>query len=119
MVKNQILGKFGENLAKNYLIKKGFDIICCNWRYSYYEIDIIAKIKEKIIFVEVKTRLNTNFGTAQDNLSARKIKKIKKAIQYFLLINNNYTQEPRVDAITIDIDKYKRIAKIKHFKNII
>ena len=49
-------GNYGENLAAEYLIKKGFEIIARNYRYRRCEIDIIARKENWTIFVEVKTR---------------------------------------------------------------
>ena len=52
---NQKVGQFGEDLAVKYLLKNKYKIIDRNVKISYKELDIIAKIKDKIIFVEVKT----------------------------------------------------------------
>ena len=56
------LGKAGEELVADYLVKNGFTIIERNYRRQYGEIDVIATNKELIVFVEVKRRLNTYHG---------------------------------------------------------
>ena len=58
---NQV-GKTGENLAANFLEKQGYEILHKNWRYSYYEIDIVAKKGKKLHFVEVKTLTTSKNG---------------------------------------------------------
>jgi len=66
------LGKLGETLAANYLQSKGYTIEERNWRINRLEIDIIAKKDETLIFVEVKTRSNTEFGHPEMSVTARK-----------------------------------------------
>ena len=53
------VGNKGENLAKEYLIKKGYNIRDCNWRFGHFEIDIVAENNDYIIFFEIKTRSST------------------------------------------------------------
>ena len=61
---NREFGNKGEDLACDYLVKNGYEIIERNKHFSKFcEIDIIAKFKNKFVFVEVKTRKNDNFGT--------------------------------------------------------
>ena len=50
------LGRLGENIAKDFLKQKGFIIIVLNWRHLHYEIDIVARQQNILVFVEVKTR---------------------------------------------------------------
>ena len=59
---NNILGKRGEQLAVSFLEKKGYQILATNWRHRRAEIDIIAMDEDVLVFVEVKTRNNNNFG---------------------------------------------------------
>ena len=115
----QKVGRFGEELAKKYLIKNGYIILDSNVKTSYQEIDIIAKFKEKIIFFEVKTRTTETFGTADENISARKIQNLKKAINLYMEERDVDPENVRLDLIAIDIDKIKRVAKIKHYNEII
>ena len=64
------LGKKGERLAIDYLIKKGYAILDENWRFQKAEVDIIAQIKDTLVAVEVKTRSTSDFG----NLHGRSAK---------------------------------------------
>ena len=58
----QELGKYGEELAVDYLINKGYQIIERNWRSGHKEIDIIALDDTTLVIVEVKTRKSDDFG---------------------------------------------------------
>lgn len=74
---NKATGRQGEDLAVNYLGKKGFMILHRNWRYKYVEIDIIA-YKEKILhFIEVKTRTGAAFGLPEEAVSKKKMEQMK------------------------------------------
>lgn len=62
MAEHNDLGKIGEELAVNYLIEKGYEILERNWRNKHKEIDIIAKDGGTLVIVEVKTRQSDGFG---------------------------------------------------------
>lgn len=72
MAKKLSLGKIGEDLATQYLIDKGYQILERNWRAYRKEIDIIAIDGKDIVFVEVKTRQDDEFGTPEMAVNQRK-----------------------------------------------
>lgn len=113
--KNILLGKTGENLAKEYLITLGFEIVEMNWHYSKNsEIDIIAKDKNTLVFVEVKTRSSLNFGHPFEAIDQKKIKKIyMAALAYLEQTNINY-KNYRIDAISVIGTKNPQIDHIKN-----
>lgn len=77
------LGKQGEDIAISYLRKKGYGIIEKNFRTIFGEIDIIAKDKHAVVFVEVKARSDIAFGYPFEAVHSRKREKIKKvALSY-------------------------------------
>ena len=115
----QQVGQFGERLAAQYLIRQGFEIVGRNVKTSYQEIDLIAKLKDLLVFVEVKTRTSTKFGQADEAVGPVKIANLKQAVQNYLYANNLAPLAIRVDLISVDIDKNKKTAKIKHYKDII
>lgn len=116
---NQKVGKFGEDLAKNYLIKHGYKIIDRNIQIRYKELDIIAKLKNLLVFVEVKTRTSNKYGLADESITRKKIKNLKYAIKKYLNYTKTDYNDIRADLIAVDINKDKKIAKIKHYKDII
>lgn len=77
------LGKMGEKLASEFLVKKGYSILHQNWRFRHWEIDIIARKENVIHFVEVKTRRNTNFGYPEQAVTPRKIHYLAEAATEF------------------------------------
>lgn len=85
MSKHNEIGTNGELIAVNFLKNKGYIILETNWRSGKKEIDIIAEIGDTIVFVEVKTRSNFNFGYPEEAVDERKKSLIKSAAEdYFL-----------------------------------
>ncbi|MDD4333436.1 MAG: YraN family protein [Patescibacteria group bacterium] len=115
----QTVGQFGEMLAKNYLIRKGYQILDSNVKISYKEIDIIAKNGDFTVFIEVKTRTSSIFGEADEAFSSTKMRRFRTAVANYIFENNIDENFVKIDLISVDINKYKKIAKIRHFKDII
>jgi len=116
--KRQNIGAFGETLACDFLKKRGYKIIDRNARLSYLEIDIIAKTKQELVFIEVKTRISQILGPADEALKNSQIKNLKKAIVKYCAKNKQKLDNIRLDLISVNIILPKKSAKIKHFKNI-
>ncbi|MCK5211773.1 YraN family protein [Candidatus Parcubacteria bacterium] len=119
MYHQQKIGNFGEKLAKNYLTKHGYKILALNKQISHKEIDIIASIKGFYIFIEVKTRLNTNPYLAEEALSTFKLRRLKRAISSYIYWKEINADLVRVDFVAITLNPLTKIAKIKHFKDIV
>lgn len=85
------LGKQGEQLAEAYLVNNGFTILHRNWRFSHYEIDIIAVKDGLLHFVEVKSRATNQFGFPEENVSKKKVKDLMRAIEEYLFQHQQYT----------------------------
>ena len=100
MAQHNELGKKGEQLAIDYLIKKGYTIRDKNWRYQKAEVDIIAEKEDTLAVVEVKTRSTTDFGNPQDFVNQKKIKLLVAAIDEYV-ISKDLDVEVRFDIIAI------------------
>ena len=99
MAKHNTVGKWGEDVACEKLIKDGYAIIERNWRLHHYEIDIIASKGTRIAFVEVKTRTNPK----EDPIEAVDQRKMRHmVVSANVYITNSKTQlEPQFDIIGI------------------
>ena len=114
MNKAHELGKAGEVIAKNYLSQKEFTILHCNWRWQKAEIDIIAKHTNQLVFIEVKTRKNANFGRPSEFVSLKKQELMQEAAEAFLEIHQ-LKLEIRFDIIGIILNSKDK--KIEHIQN--
>lgn len=115
---NKEIGKYGEELAKNFLIKKGYEIIEMNYRFSRIaEIDIIAKKSNVLHFIEVKTRTQNFYGQPLEAITPSKLKQIYScAVQYLSKTNKKY-KNYQIDAIGINLKKNED-PKIEFVENI-
>lgn len=75
-------------MACSYLLHSGFRIVDRNWRCKAGEIDIIGINSDGLYFFEVKYRKNSDFGEAYEALNWRKLQKLRKAIELYLLASN-------------------------------
>lgn len=78
------LGIWGEELAKEYLIQLGFEILDTNWRSSYWELDLVVRINNTIVFVEVKTRITQDENAAIEAVNLVKMNRLAKAASAYL-----------------------------------
>lgn len=106
-------GKLAEDLALEFLVAKGYDILEKNWRTRKAEIDLIAKHNGSLIFIEVKSRKNADFGDPAIKVNARKKALLfSAASQYMEQINYEWTI--RFDIITI-ILRDKNSFEVEHY----
>jgi len=100
MAEHNDLGKLGEELAVEFLQKKGFVVLETNWTFQKAEIDIIAQKDNILAVVEVKTRSSIEFGLPQDFVKPQKIQLLVKAINEYVTVNE-LDVEVRFDIIAI------------------
>lgn len=112
------LARKGENIACEFLKKKGYEIIERNFRKSYAEIDIIAVKDKTLIFTEVKTRTSAQFGDPLEAITYWKLKSLIKASQFYALSHPKFPQLLRIDAVAIKIGSSGEVEKIEHLENI-
>lgn len=121
------VGKTGERLAANYLQKNGYEILDLNYYngrgYHIGEIDIIGKEKEtgQLVFFEVKTRVQTDKNKEvlpEENVTNAKLKKIFKAINYYLQKESLQESFWRLDLIAIVLKPEDDKAELRHIKAI-
>ena len=106
MARHNELGKEGEALALGFLRKNDFEILHCNWRYSRYEIDIIAKKQSLLHIIEVKSRNYFPGAFPEESVSKKKFNFLKKAAEEFLYLHPEYTHiQFNVLSITLFKDK--------------
>lgn len=109
------LGKYGERLAQDFLERRGVKIIEQNYHTRYGEIDLIGTVADEILFFEVKTRTNNHFGYPEQAVNNKKIANLLLAIEIYLA-EKNIDNFWRLDVISVEIDKHKKIARIRWFK---
>lgn len=110
------LGNLGEKIACDYLQKQKYIILDKNFHCRFGEIDIIAKDKKTLVFVEVKARANQQFGQPQEAVDYFKQRKIIKTAYYYINLYN-LPDDFRIDIVAVILNFAIRKAKLRHFKN--
>ena len=108
------LGIFGENLAVNHLLSKGYDIIVRNYTYRKKEIDIVAKNENQLVVVEVKTRQTAEIGEPWMAVTREKQKAIIQVAHHYL-VSNQIELDTRFDVISIVHNSFR--TKIEHLED--
>jgi putative endonuclease len=114
MAEHNELGKFGEELAVEFLQQNGYDILETNWTFQKAEIDIIAQKDSTVAVIEVKTRSSIAFGLPQDFVKPKKIQLLVKAVNEYI-VSNDLDVDVRFDIIAIY--KEENTYKIEHFED--
>lgn len=117
-MKKKQLGTWGEEVAAEYLIEHGVEIMDKNVRTQNGEIDIIGKKDGVLVFFEVKTRRSKKFGNPEDAVNTRKQEHIIRSAIEYIQSNLDLDIEWRVDVIAINVDQQNK-KNIRWFENAI
>ena len=118
METRQETGRRGEDIAADFLCRKGYEILCRNFRHKIGEIDIIARKAnrpETIVVCEVKARKTLAYGCPGEAVNREKRERIKRAASLYAAVNNLLAQDFRADVIEILFLKEK--IYIRHIEN--
>lgn len=112
------LGERGEQLAFDFLIGKGYEILERNYRYGHGEIDIVARDpgSNHTVFVEVKTRQNLEYGEPEYAITKRKQKQIRKMAELYLYEKEIKELDCRFDVIAVLLERDGK-PTINHYEN--
>lgn len=110
------LGRWGEDEAVRFLRRNGLKILQRNYRAPVGEIDIVARHRKQLVFVEVKTRRTTYYGTPQEAVSERKQRQIIRTAQWYISEHQVDKLQPRFDVIAV-MPGLRNQARIEHVPN--
>ena len=111
------LGKIGENIIADYITKLGQKVVERNFECNQGEIDIIAKDKEELVFIEVKTRTDISYGEASEAVTNTKKRHLINSIKYYIYKQKLENQPIRIDVAEVYINKGK--VKVNYIKQAI
>lgn len=116
-MKRHETGILGEKLAREFLIKNGYDIIETNYRCVEGEIDIIARQKDVLVFVEVRTKRNQQFGSPEESITAIKRERLRIVADRYGQEHDDIPASWRIDVIAIQMDNNNRVKRIQLIEN--
>ncbi len=110
-------GRMGEEIAREYLTKKGYELVESNHRNYLGEIDLIMCQKDVIIFLEVKLKVGDDFGTPEEMLTKTKLARVQRVAEAYLVINQKKYNgwKTRIEAVCVVINFDKSIRRISHY----
>ncbi len=110
---NISFGKQGENLAVEYLLEEGYEILERNWRFKHTEVDIIARDRDQLVIAEVKTRTGNSWGEPYTAVDFRKQRSLIFAAERYIF-SHNLDLDVRFDIVSIIIDHSRTV--VEHVK---
>ena len=111
------IGGLGEKVSAEYLEKNNYKVIYRNFNSRFGEIDLIAKDKDELVFIEVKTRRSLKYGMPSEAINNQKLKHIKETAKYYLYKTKQEDLNIRFDAIEVYLGNGNY--RINHIKQII
>ena len=114
MTNSKNIGNKGEELAAEYIVKKGYSLLARNWYYNHRELDIVARHNNDIVFIEVKTRAKDSLQLPSEAVTLKKQKLIIEAAHAYI-IGHNINLEARFDIIEV-IHTFDGV-EIEHIEN--
>ena len=98
-------GLLGEKLARDFLKKRGYHIIETNYRCPEGEIDIIARHKDFLVFVEVRAKRSLEFGSPEESITAVKQHRMRTAALRYQQAHDDLPPSWRIDVVAVELNQ--------------
>ena len=116
-MKRRDTGALGERLAKDFLKKRGYHILETNYRCPEGEIDIVAKHKDFLVFIEVRTKTSLDFGSPEESITATKKSHMRATAFHYLQAHNDLPQQWRIDMVAVELSQSGKLSRIELVEN--
>lgn len=110
------LGKWGEKIASEYLLARGYEILERNIHTPEGELDIVAKQGDWLVFVEVKARGSQTFGSPEEALTSAKKRRLRRAAWAYLEKQGRLEADWRIDVVAIDGTLTQGVQRLEHYE---
>jgi len=110
-------GRRGEELARQFLEKRGFQIIETNYRCAEGEIDIVARQEDCLVFVEVRAKTSHKFGSPEESITATKKKRLIAIASRYLQAHDGLPPQWRIDFVAVEMDKKGKPLRLELIEN--
>jgi putative endonuclease len=116
-MKRRETGILGEKIACEFLSRNGYDIIETNYRCAEGEIDIIARQKDILVFIEVRTKKSQQFGSPEESITRNKKEKLRALAERYGQEHENIPGSWRIDVMAIQLDSGNRLKRMQLIEN--
>ncbi len=117
MSDRQKSGALGEKIAREHLIGLGYQVRETNFRCREGEIDIIAEKEGCLIFVEVRTKASSSFGTPEESITASKGKRLISVANTYLETHSDLPPSWRIDVVAVELGHRGKIVRVEVIEN--
>lgn len=108
------IGKIGEDIAKEYLKGRGYQVLEKNCRTRYSEIDLVCQKNNEMVFVEVRTKTNERFGSPEETINRDKINRLTRAANAYAA-KKKWQGPYRIDAVCIVLNLNNTAKRIEQY----
>jgi len=116
-MKRRNTGILGEKLAKDFLKKRGYHILETNYRCPEGEIDIVAKHKDSLAFIEVRTKRSLAFGSPEESITPAKKERMRATAAYYWQTHDNLPPFWRIDVVVVELNQKGQPSRIELIEN--
>ncbi len=116
-MKRRDVGTLGEKLAKDFLKKRGYRIWETNYRCPEGEIDIIARHKDSLVFIEVRTKKSLAFGSPEESITPTKMGRLRAVASHYQQTHSGLPALWRIDVVAVEIDQKGKPLRIELVEN--
>ena len=116
-MKRRDTGILGEKLARDFLKKQGYHILETNYRCPEGEIDIVAKHKDYLVFIEVRTKTSLEFGHPEESITPAKQARMRATAAHYQQAHHDLPSQWRIDVVAIELDPKGKLSRIELIEN--
>ena len=116
-MKRRDTGILGEKLAKDFLKKRGYHIWETNYRCPEGEIDIVAKQKDYLVFIEVRTKRSLEFGSPEESITPAKRGRLRAVASHYQQNHDNLPPLWRIDVVAVELNQQGKLSRIELIEN--
>ena len=116
-MKRREVGILGEQLAKDFLKGRGYHILETNYRCPEGEIDIVARHKDSLVFIEVRTKRSLEFGSPEESITPAKMEKLRTVAAHYQQTHDNLPASWRIDVVAVELDQKGKMSRLDLIEN--
>ncbi|MFQ5925356.1 MAG: YraN family protein [Dehalococcoidia bacterium] len=116
-MKRRKVGALGEKVAREYLEGLGFSIRETNFRLREGEIDIIAEKDDFLVFIEVRTRSSSSFGTPEESVTPQKVERLIALAQTYVETHDDLPPSWRIDVVVVELTPKGKVSRVELIEN--
>ena len=116
-MKRRNVGILGEKLARDFLKKRGYRIWETNYRCPEGEVDIVARHKDSLVFIEVRTKRSLQFGSPEESITPTKMEKLRAVAAHYRQTHADLPSSWRIDVVAVEIGQKDKPLRIELIEN--